>query len=37
MLLEDKLARRLNFTPRIRKLINNRESAIATNVKTVKE
>ena len=37
MLLKDKLARYLNFTPRIRKLINNKESAIATNVETVKE
>ena len=37
MLLEDKPAYRLNFTPRIRKLINNREFAIVANVKTVKE
>jgi hypothetical protein len=37
MLLEDKLARRLDFTLRIKKLIDNRESAIAANVETVKE
>jgi hypothetical protein len=37
MLLKDKLARCLNFTPRIRKLINNKESAITANIKTVKE
>jgi len=37
MLLEDKLARYLNFTPRIRKLINNKESAIAINIKIIKE
>jgi hypothetical protein len=37
MLLEDKLARRLDFTPRIRKLINNKEFAIAVNVETIKE
>jgi hypothetical protein len=37
MLLKDKPACRLDFTPRIRKLINNREFAIAADVKTVKE
>jgi hypothetical protein len=37
MLLDDKLACRLDFTPRIRKLINNREFAIAINVETIKE
>jgi hypothetical protein len=37
MLLKDKPARRLDFTPRIRKLINNREFAIAINVETIKE
>jgi hypothetical protein len=37
MLLKDEPARRLDFTPKIRKLINNKEFAIAINVKTIKE
>jgi hypothetical protein len=37
MLLEDKLACRLDFTPKIRKLIDNCEFAIAIDVEIVKE
>jgi hypothetical protein len=37
MLLKDKLAYYLNFTPKIRKLINNKEFAITIDIKTVKE